>query len=137
MSARTWLARWLLGEPRVEAPAESPGLPGHDDRLACTCGFTHFTAGGQNIVVGTDGRLHASGAVLSCLKCGARWAACDRALIEPHPLAMPPAWAAQDLQARVSRATQSGATPEELKRVVRRAASVSATQQYRRPPRTE
>lgn len=120
---------------RVEAAAEAAKLPVHDDRLACTCGFTHFTSGGQNLVVGKDGRLHPSGAVLSCLKCGARWAACDKALIEPHPAAMSPAWAAQDLQRAVSRATSSGASQEDLKRIVRNAASQA--RRFRTPPRTE
>lgn len=120
---------------RAEAADEAAKLPAHDDRLACTCGFTHFTPGGQNLVVGKDGRLHPSGAVLSCLKCGARWAACDKALIEPHPAAMPPAWAAQDLQRAVSRATSSGASGEDLKRIVRNAASQA--RRFRTPPRTE
>lgn len=122
---------------RAEAAAESAKMPAHDERLACTCGFTHFTPGGQNLVVGKDGRLHPSGAVLSCLKCGARWAACDRALVEPHPAAMPPAWAAQDLQRSVARATSSGANSEDLKRIVRKAVGASATQHFRTPPRTE
>lgn len=122
---------------RAEAAAEAAKLPAHDDRLACTCGFTHFTPGGQNLVVGKDGRLHPSGAVLSCLKCGTRWAACDRALVEPHPAAMPPAWAAQDLQRSVARATSSGANSEDLKRIVRKAVGASATQHFRTPPRTE
>jgi len=105
--------------------------------LACTCGFTHFTAGGQSVTAHADGRMRPSGGVLTCLKCGARWALCGNALIEPHPHAMPPVWTAQDLRESERLTVGSGSTadPERIRRL-QSAVRRSATEHLRPRPRS-
>ena len=121
-------AAWrLAAETPVAAPVLPPALP-------CTCGSVHFTAGGQAVTPRTDGRVYPDGAVLSCLRCGRRWGHCGHELIEPHEKALPPAWAAVDLHARVQESqlgpARNGAEFRKVREATRR-----ASDSLRPPPR--
>ena len=69
----------------------------------CDCGCRDFTAGGPTVRVSSAGAM-AHGQLLCCLACGSRWYSTRRDLRRPHESAMPPAWAAMDLQARAAKA---------------------------------
>jgi hypothetical protein len=102
---------------------------------ACTCGSRSFTAGGPAVRPLCDGRLawvEPSGAVLSCLACGKRWYTTPEGLREPHPDAMPPAWAMQDLQ-REAAARQSAM--REDRDPAKHAPKRPLDREFRRPPR--
>lgn len=65
---------------------------------------------------GAECRVDQSGAVLSCLQCGARWYTTPQGLRAPHELALPPAWAMADMQAKAraeqhNRAQERSTTP--------------------------
>ena len=77
------------------------------------CGCSQFTGGGQSLTPLTNGvrvRIEVSGAVLSCLGCGARWYTTPQGLKVPHEAALPPAWAMHDLQKRASTALSAQPT---------------------------
>lgn len=119
---------WARARPVSKAPA-----------LACSCGGTHFTAGGQVVTPREDGRASVTGLVLSCVRCGRRWAQCEGQLLEPHQKSMPPAWAAQDLRDQVeqelgTRERPAEVSPAQVRRFVS-GAKRSAADGLRRPPR--
>jgi len=86
----------------------------------CSCGSMRFTAGGpvieHRVSAAGRGALETVGAVLSCLKCGQRWYTDVQGLSKPHPDALPPAWAFQDLQARAARAQTQAAAAHRVPR---------------------
>jgi hypothetical protein len=89
------LREFFAGEGRA-VTQERPVM-----RPACTCGSRSFSAGGQAVSPLCDAVrawVEPSGAVLSCLSCGRRWYTTPDGLREPHRDAMPPAWAAMDMQ---------------------------------------
>lgn len=155
MSLRSWWRDfWESDEERAEreewagrrsaiscgalgSPEDGKSIAAVPARLACTCGFTHFTAGGQAVTAHEDGRMRPSGGVLSCLKCGVRWALCGNALIEPHPHSMPPVWSAQDIASRVRDTVGDGkqASPEAIRKL-QSMARRSATEHLRPRPRS-
>lgn len=136
-TAEAELAEWRLARERDEAERDCivlPPEPPIPPSLPCTCGSVHFTAGGQVVTPRTDGKLHPDGGVLSCVRCGRRWAHCGSELLEPHEKALPPAWAAVDLHQRVQESQAgSGRSPAEFRRV--REATRRASDSLRPPPR--
>ena len=142
MSLRSWWERNVVGEdpteafqlevvPPAPAPAPKPKLP-------CTCGSVHFTAGGAVVSPTADGRCATTGAILSCVRCGRRWAHCGAELVEPHGKSMPPAWAASDLH-EAMQARQDGDRPvtpadfSKLRGATRRASQGLGIPSGRRP----
>lgn len=138
MSLRSWWERNIVGEApseefRLEVVPRPPA-----SKIPCTCGSVHFTAGGAVVSPTADGRCATTGAVLSCVKCGRRWAHCGGELVEPHGKAMPPAWAASDLHEAMQAAQEGGRTPAQadmtrLRGATRRASGSLGIPPGRRP----
>ena len=131
------LMQWL-GFDKRERDSEREELrlvPPPFATLACTCGSRAFTAGGPSVSAEANGvtaRTTPQGAVLSCLQCGKRWYTTPEGLREPHRDALPPTWAAMDMQReaveqRAQRVADSNDGANAPKRPI-------ATE-FRRPPR--
>jgi hypothetical protein len=102
-SLRTRLIYWLSPKLRDEERAARLIAAEPPADFECQCGCRDFTAGGQTVRVSPAG-ARASGVVLSCLGCGARWYNTRAGLRKPHESALPSAWAMQDIQARAAKA---------------------------------
>ena len=91
----------ILG--RIFGIADAPIAASVGPDYECTCGCRDFTAGGPTVRASSAGVM-AQGQLLCCLACGDRWYSTPSGLRHPHESAMPPAWAAMDLQARAAKA---------------------------------
>lgn len=114
-------------------PAPEPVVVVAVPKIPCTCGSVHFTAGGQVASPRVDGRCEPSGAILSCVRCGRRWAHCGGELVEPSMKSMPPAWAAQDLHERIQAEQGGSGGSADLGQL--RGASRRASSALKAPPR--
>jgi hypothetical protein len=138
VSLRAWLYRVFVQMPSdQDEPAVALVAPVPRPRDTCPeCDSTHFTAGGQAVSAWHDGigcGVLPAGAVLCCLKCGARWYVTESGLKKPHRDAMPPAWAMRDLQREGAEHTHERAAGEPPKPRTERRPHLADI--HRQPPR--